>query len=65
MPKININGVTREMTAEEIAEMERMAAEMPKPEPTPEERIARLERDNADLKEALELLLSGEVSADG
>lgn len=65
MPKININGVTREMTAEEIAEMERMAAEMPMPEPTPEERIAQLERDNADLKEALELLLSGEVSADG
>ena len=27
--KININGVTREMTAEEIAEMERMADEMP------------------------------------
>ena len=32
MPKININGVTREMTAEEIAEMERMTAEMPMPE---------------------------------
>lgn len=43
MPKININGVTREMTAEEIAEMERMMAEMPKPEPTPEQRIAILE----------------------
>lgn len=27
MPKININGITREMTVEEIAEMERMAAE--------------------------------------
>lgn len=37
MPKININGVTREMTVEEIAEMERMAAEMPKPEPDPED----------------------------
>ena len=34
MPKININGLTREMTAEEIAEMERMAAEMPAPEQT-------------------------------
>lgn len=43
MPKININGVTREMTAEEIAEMERIQAEMPRPEPTPEERIAALE----------------------
>lgn len=26
--KININGITREMTAEEIAEFERMAAEI-------------------------------------
>lgn len=38
-----INGITREMTAEEVAEMERMAAEMPAPVPTPEERIAALE----------------------
>lgn len=36
-PKININGVTREMTAEEIEEMERLAAEMPTPEPDPNE----------------------------
>lgn len=43
MPKININGVTREMTPEEIAEMERMAAEMPQSEITPEDRIAILE----------------------
>ena len=41
--KININGVTCEMTAEEIAEMERMMAEMPKPEPTPEERMTEIE----------------------
>lgn len=60
--KININGVTREMTAEEIAEMERMAAEMPPPEPTPEERLAAVERENAYLREALELLLSGEAN---
>lgn len=52
MPKININGITREMTPEEIAEMERMAAEFPTPEPSPEERIQELE-------EALALLLSG------
>lgn len=51
MTKI-INGQVIEMTAEEIAELERMAAEMPEPEPTAEERIAELE-------EALELLLSG------
>ena len=52
MPKININGITRDMTPEEIAEYERMAAEFPTPEPTPEQRIS-------DLEEALALLLSG------
>ena len=61
MPKININGVTRDMTPEELAEYERMAAEMSDPEPTPEERIAKLEADNAHLKEALEMLLNGVV----
>lgn len=35
--KININGITRDMTPEEIAEFNRMAAEMPKPEPDPNE----------------------------
>lgn len=50
MPKININGVTREMTAEEIAEMERLAAEMPTPEITAEERIAELQRELDALK---------------
>lgn len=52
MHKIIVNGVTREMTAEEIAEYERMEAEKPIPEPSAEDRIAQLE-------EALELLLSG------
>jgi hypothetical protein len=46
------NGKYRDLTPEEVAEMERMAAEMPEPEPTPEERIAELEA-------AMELLLSG------
>lgn len=55
--KININGVIREMTAEEIAEYERMMAEMPTPEPTPEERIAALEE---ELK-AAKILLGLEV----
>lgn len=54
MPKININGITREMTAEEIAEYERMAAEMPAPMPSVEERIAELE-------EALRMLLRGDT----
>lgn len=38
MPKIDINGVVREMTAEEITEMERLQAEMPTPDITMEER---------------------------
>lgn len=38
-----INGEYIEMTPEEIAELEAMAAEMPAPEPTAEERIAALE----------------------
>ena len=59
MPLIDRNGKIEEMTAEEIAEMERIEAEMPMPDPTPEERIALLEADNAALKEALEMLLSG------
>lgn len=59
MPKININGITREMTAAEVAEMEALAAQMPQPQETAEERIERLEKDNAELKEALEMLLAG------
>ena len=47
------------MTAEEIAELEKLATEMPAPEPSPEERIAALEKDNAELREALEALLTG------
>ncbi len=59
--------VYRDATPEEVAEFERIAAELPPPEPTPEERIARLETENANLKEALELILSGatEVTVDG
>ena len=37
----------------------RVLAEMPAPEPTPEERLAQQEQEIADLKEALEALLSG------
>lgn len=50
--KICENGIIREMTAEEIAELEQLAAEQFAPEPTAEERIAVLE-------EALNMLLSG------
>jgi hypothetical protein len=64
MTKINVNGVTREMKPEEVAEYERLAAEMPAPEPTPEERLAAQEQEIAYLKEALNLLLEG-VTEDG
>ena len=57
--KICENGVYRDMTAEEVAELEKLATEMPAPEPTPEERIAALEKDNADLLDALYALLTG------
>lgn len=57
--KICENGIYRDMTAEEIAELEKLAAERPAPDPSPEERIAALEKDNAELREALEALLSG------
>lgn len=53
------NGIYRDMTPEEVAEFEKLVAEAPTPEPTPEERIAALEQDNAELREAMEALLSG------
>ena len=56
--KICENGIIRDMTAEEVAEMEKLATEMPAPEPTPEERIAALEQDNAELRKAIETLLN-------
>lgn len=57
--KICENGIYRDLNAEEVAELEKLATEMPVPEPTPEERIATLEKDNAELREAMEALLSG------
>ena len=53
------NGIYRDMTAEEVAELEKIAAEAPAPEPTAEERIAALEKDNAELRDALDALLTG------
>lgn len=57
--RIYENGIYRDMTAAEIAELEKLAAEVPAPEPTAEERIAALEQDNAELREAMEALLTG------
>lgn len=48
-----------QLTAEEIAALEKLAAEVPTPEPTAEERIAALEKDNAELRDALDALLTG------
>ena len=57
--RIYENGIYRDMTADEIAELEKLAVEAPAPEPSPEERIAALEKNNAELREAMEALLSG------
>lgn len=46
MPKININGIVREMN---VAELEAMQAQMPKPAPTPEERLDTLEGTTDDI----------------
>lgn len=52
--KICENGVIRDMSPEEIAELERAIAEAPEPEPTLEDRIAELEAQNQELTEFLE-----------
>lgn len=61
-----INGKFYELTKEEIAEMKKANAEIPEPEPTPEERLesvekrtSDLESNSADMMEALDMLLSG------
>lgn len=41
--KVIDNGVIRDATPEEIAEMERMEAEMPAPEPSADERMDQIE----------------------
>lgn len=60
MPKINVNGVTREMTPEEIAEMERQIVDMPELEPTPEERLDELETTTDDMILLMAELIGGE-----
>ena len=50
--------IEREMTAEEIAEMEAQQAEMPEPEPTLEERLSMLEDAFAKLR--MEVFKNGE-----
>ena len=49
-----------EMTAEEIAEFERQQAELPKPEPSPEERLDALETTTDDMILLMAELIGGE-----
>ncbi len=58
--KIIENGVRRDMTPEEIAELESQATEQPAPAPTPEEEIATLK---AQLTVLETILLGGETNA--
>lgn len=57
-PIINHNGTVRPATDAELAELERLASEMPKPEPTPEERLAALEKALAERDALIIELLS-------
>ena len=52
MPKININGITREMTAEEVAEMEELAKLHPVPGKSAEEKLSEAKAEIEELKTA-------------
>lgn len=49
--------VYRDMTPEEIAESERLQADMPEPEPTPEERLDKVEQRTDTLESATDDLV--------
>ena len=51
--KIFENGIVRDMTPEEIAELEKMQSEAPAPTPTIEERMASVEEDTAIIRAIL------------
>ena len=67
-PKININGLVREMTDEEYAEWQEMIASAPTPEPTAEEKIAeltsRIEEQDEALLELAEMAAEREAQAE-
>lgn len=52
--------VYRDMTPEEIAEAEKLQAEIPEPEPTPEERLSTLETTTDDIVLMLADIIGGE-----
>ena len=51
--RIYDNGIYRDMTAEELAELEKMQTEAPAPTPTIEERVASVEEDTAIIRAIL------------
>ena len=51
--RICIDGIYRDMTAEEIAELEKQQSEAPAPTPTIEERMASVEEDTAIIRAIL------------
>ena len=51
--RICIDGIYRNMTAEEIAELEKMQSEAPAPTPTIEERVVSVEEDTAIIRAIL------------
>ena len=58
--KICENGITRDMTAEEIAELEAQQTEAPAPTPTIEERMASVEED----AKVIRAILMGEETSE-
>ena len=54
------NGVYRDMTAEEIAELEKMQTDAPAPTPTIEERMASIEEDT----KVIRAILMGEEASE-
>ena len=57
--RICIDGIYRDMTAEEIAELEKMQTEAPAPTPTIEERMASVEEDT----KVIRVILMGEETS--
>ena len=58
--RIYDNGIYRDMTAEEIAELEKMQTEAPAPTPTIEERMASIEEDT----KVIRAILMGEETSE-
>lgn len=54
------NGIYRDMTAEELAELEKMQSEVPAPTPTIEERLESVEED----AKVIRAILMGEETSE-